>query len=105
MICETIFSRQKPFPVIFKNDRVDVGNVLLDRCHDLPKLLRRWPVNVFAIDTDNLLVTRDYPAFSRLSGNDSSSTALEISIFCLSQQFPELLATAIFYRAIRWSAT
>src|SRR5439155_23105959 len=55
--------RQKPLSVIFKNDRVDVGNILLDCCHDLLKLLCRWPRKLFAIDADNLLVTRDDPRF------------------------------------------
>ena len=53
--------RQKTFAIIFENDRVDLWNILLDRCHDLLKLLWRWPGKLFAIDTDNLLMTRDDP--------------------------------------------
>src|SRR5438046_2642736 len=87
--------RQETLAVIFKNDRVDVGNILLDCCHDLLKLPCRWPAKLFPIDTDNLLVARDNPrfqncpkrlVFNRVGDIDSLSR----------QQFQELLLTAVF---------
>src|SRR5947208_3073107 len=41
--------RQKTFAIIFENDRVDLWNILLERCHDLLQLLWRWPGKFFAI--------------------------------------------------------
>src|SRR6266478_1462334 len=87
--------RQEPLSVIFKNDRVDVRNVLLDRCHDLLKLLRRWPGKLFAIDTNNLLVTRDNPRFQNCPKRLVLNRVGDVD-FLSRQQFHELLPTAVF---------
>jgi hypothetical protein len=86
--------RQKPLPVIFKNDRVDVRNILLNRCDDLLKLLCRWPGKLFPIDTDNLLVTRDDPCFQNCPKRLVFNRIGDID-FLSRQQFLELLPTAV----------
>src|SRR5439155_945673 len=56
-------SRQKPFAVVFKDNRVCLCNGVSDRRKHTLDLVCRWPGKLFAIDANDLLMTRNDARF------------------------------------------
>ena len=86
--------RQEAFAVIFEDDRVDLRETLPNRCDDFCNLCRRRSCKLLAINTDHLLVARDYPGFyngvKRLLLDGVGDVDLSFG-----QQLTKLLATVI----------
>src|SRR5437588_7256164 len=87
-------SRQKPFAVVFKDNRVCLRNGVSDRREHMLDLVYRWPGKLFTIDANNLLMTRNDARFHNRAERLVFNRVGEIDfLFC--QQFLKLLATAI----------
>src|SRR5437867_1658286 len=86
---------QEAFAIIFEDDRVRLRDILSNCGYDFCNLCRRWVDKLLAIDTNDLLMTRDDAGLYNGAKRLTLDRIGDVDFF-LGQYFPELLATAIF---------